>query len=44
MARRALEAAIRDENDLWALLPPDPPQQSKPARSIEKSAQPVHAA
>jgi hypothetical protein len=30
LAKRALEAAIRNENDLAELLPPDPPAASTP--------------
>ncbi len=44
LCRVALEAAIRDQNDLMALLPAEPPATSTPRRSIENnSAQPAEA-
>ena len=43
--RKALEAAIRNENDLLALLPDDLPATSTPQRTTEENgAQPTHAA
>ena len=45
LARKALEAAIRNENDLLALLPDDLPATSTAQRTTEKNgAQPTHAA
>jgi hypothetical protein len=45
LARKGLEAAIRNENDLLALLPDDLPATSTPQRATEKNgAQPTHAA
>jgi hypothetical protein len=40
LARRALESAVRDENDLRALLP-DPPATSTPRRSIDNNSAPA---
>jgi hypothetical protein len=45
LARKALEAAIRNENDLLTLLPDDLPATSTPQRATEKNGtQPTHAA
>jgi hypothetical protein len=45
LCRVALEAAVRDQNDLLALLPAEPPATSTPRHSLKSnSAQPAHAA
>jgi hypothetical protein len=43
LAHVGLQAAIRDADDLLALLPGDPPARSTPQRSVEKHAAVVAA-